>query len=56
MGDSVREGRERIRTTLGGSYVGRSSGKVTRAIRFIDPDTWQLTTVEGTSITWKRQP
>src|SRR5262249_35033675 len=47
MGDSLREAREHIRIRLGGSYVGRSSGGLAHSIRFIDRDTWELTTAQG---------
>jgi hypothetical protein len=56
MGDALRGVRERIRIRFGNPYVARSSGRLSHSIRFIDRDTWELTTVQGKSVTWKRRP
>jgi hypothetical protein len=55
-GDALREIREHIRVKLGGSYVGRTSGKLSHSIRFTDSDTWEMTTLQGKSIAWNRRP
>lgn len=56
VGDAWREIRERIRLTLSGSYLGRTSGTVSHPIRFLDGDAWELIRPEGQSIVWRRRP
>lgn len=55
-GDALRELRERIRVKLGGSYVGRTSGRMTHTIRFITRDSWELTPAAGPTSIWNRRP
>ena len=54
-GDAIRELRERVRIRLGGSYLGRTSGEVAHPIRFVDRDTWEMTTPRGKAFTWRRR-
>jgi hypothetical protein len=54
-GEALREIREHIRVKFGGSYVGRTSGKVSHPIRFINSDTWEVTAPQGKPITWNRR-
>ena len=55
-GDALREVRERVRIRLGGSYVSRMSGDMAHPIRFVNRDTWEMTTPQGDPFTWKRLP
>jgi hypothetical protein len=54
MKNALREAREQIRMKFGSSYVGRGD-MVLHSMRFVNPDTWELTTLPGKSIIWRRR-